>query len=82
MQDDQLPFESPENQREEEKARLQSGNRGRGWWFCDAIQAFGKFNMKVGLKIAQERRLRTEASSERHFWQGLRQGKGLSRKGM
>lgn len=62
---------------------MQLGNRGRGWWFCDAIQALGKSDMKVGLKKAQEGRLRTEASSERGTFIGdSGGGRGPSRKGM
>lgn len=63
MQDDQWPLESPEDQCEEEKARLQLGNRGRGRWFCDALQALGKFDMRVGLRMAQEGRRKREALS-------------------
>lgn len=56
------------------RARLQSGKRGRVW-FCDAIKALRKSDIKVGLKTAQEEILRREASSKRQFWQELRGGK-------
>ena len=45
-------------------------------WFCDTIQVLGKSDIKEGLKIAQEERMRREASSERQFWQELRGGEG------
>lgn len=51
------------------------GNRRRGCWFYEVIQALGKADIKVGgwgSKPAQEARLRREARSDRQLWQGQR----------
>lgn len=41
---------------------------------CDAIRLQGRLTKWVGLKSAQEERLRREASNEKQFGQGLRGG--------